>query len=176
MNDTLRRTLGANPWITRAARLAGLIVATALAGAILAGALPALLSGPSRGVAQAQSSLLPWTVGAFMLFALVRAALALRSVDHDLTHAPAGPFIVISALLDALFQLGLTSVVLLAPVAAFAAQPHAWSVAFAALGGLITGAVQRYLFNPHPRQSWVWLAGSALGWLITAVITGGGAT
>ncbi len=160
-------------WVTHALKLFALIVATYAIALVLAGFAPNIFERafewPRETFAPGTwgQSYLIW--GAFLLFALLRALLALRIVDHDARVQSIGAWVSQSVLSDFVFQIGLTSLVALMPLPFHLISERAWYVLFAAIGGLVTGFLQWYKFNPATQASQVWIYASGLAWALTTL-------
>jgi hypothetical protein len=161
-------------WVTHALKLVALIVTTYASALVLAGFAPNIFerafewpAGTFAPGTWAQSYLI-WAT--FLLFALLRALLALRIVDHDARVQSIGAWVGQSVLSDFVFQIGLTGLVALMPLPFHLISERAWYVLFAAIGGLVTGFLQWYKFNPATRASQVWIYASGLAWALTTLV------
>jgi hypothetical protein len=161
-------------WVVHALKLFALIVATYVGALVLAGFVPNVFQRafewPNTTFAPgtwAQSYLI-WAT--FLLFALFRALLALRIVDHDVRVQSIGDWVAQSVLSDFVFQIGLTGLVALMPLPFHLIGERAWYVLFATIGGLITGFLQWYKFNPATRPAQLWIYASGLAWALTTLV------
>lgn len=158
-------------WISYALTNAGLIALTFAINPFLAGLLPTIFSKAFEMPVTAFPNPVMFA-GTFVVFAIVRAALALRIIDHAVTVPSVGKWVLYSVLSDVGFQVVLSVLVPLMPLGFTTQSEFAWQFVCAALGGLMTGWLQWRMFQPSTRPQLVWVVASFLGWLLTYALLG----
>jgi len=177
MKSSAQRSLSDNAtaiadsaWIRRGLALAGLIVLTFVLGGVVAAILPIILSNALETPA-ATISLDVTTAAMFLLFSLLRALFAARLVDHELAQHALARWVARSIAVEFGVLYILASLVPLLPLPFSPAAERIWAMACALGGGLLVGFLQRQLFVPQARASVLWIAASALGWLLALALT-----
>lgn len=150
--------------------MSGLIVLTFVAGGVVAALLPLILANAFQ-VPAASISLDLTTAAMFLLFSLLRALLAARLVDHELTPHMIVRWVLRSVGVEFGVLFVLASLIPLLPLPFTPLTERLWAISCAVAGGIVVGLLQRQLFNPQPRASVLWVAASAIGWLLAIALT-----
>jgi hypothetical protein len=158
-------------WAGYALRNAGLIGLTFAINPFLAGLLPTIFAKAFEMPVSAFPNPVMFA-GTFFIFAIVRAALSLRLIDHVVTVPSVGKWVLFSVLSDVGFQVVLSVLVPLMPLGFSAQSELVWQFVCAALGGFVTGWLQWRMFQPQTKPQLVWVAASCLGWLVTYALLG----
>jgi hypothetical protein len=165
--------LRSREWLLYALKYMLLIAATFLIAPVLAGILPFIferafqMPAASFVSGSTLNNALIWIV--FLLFALLRALLALRIIDHAVRVPSIGRWVRRSVAADFVFQIGLTGLVPLMPLPFQFVGERTVVVLVALLGGIVTGLLQWLLFEPKSIPSRLWIGGAALGWFLTVL-------
>lgn len=158
-------------WTRRAILLSGLIVLTFVAGGVVAALLPLILANAFQVPAESISLDLT-TAAMFVLFSLLRALLAARLVDHELTPHVIARWVLLSVGVEFGVLFALASLVPLLPLPFITPlAERLWAMTCAVSGGVLVGVLQRRLFDPQPRASLLWVPASALDWLLAIGLT-----
>jgi hypothetical protein len=158
-------------WTRRALLLDGLIVLTFVAGGVVAAILPLILANAFQVPAESISLDLT-TAAMFLLFSLLRALLAARLVDHELTPNVIVRWVLLSVGVEFGVLFALASLIPLLPLPFITPlAERLWAMSCAVIGGILVGVLQRRLFDPQPRGSVLWVAASATGWLLAIALT-----
>jgi hypothetical protein len=156
-------------WLGYAGRNAVLIAWTFVASLLLASILPNIFAKAFQ-MPQAAFTGNPVFVGTFIVFALIRAGLSLRIVDHAVRVPSVGKWVGYSVLSDIVFQIVLSLLVPLMPLPFSKMTELVWQFACAGLGGLVTGWLQWRMFQPQTKPQLVWVIGAALAWTVTFAV------
>lgn len=153
-------------WLGYAARYAFLIAWTFVASVLLAGVLPSIFAQAFQMPAASFPEVV-MSAGTFVVFALIRAGLALRLVDHAVRVASVGKWVLFSVLSDTVFQLVLLRLLTLSPLAVSDTASVVVQFVSALIGSALTGWLQWRMFTPKTKSQLVWVAASVLAWTLT---------
>jgi hypothetical protein len=153
-------------WMGYAGRYAFLIVWTFVASVLLAGVLPSIFAQAFQ-MPVASFPEVAMSAGTFLVFALIRAGLALRIVDHVVRVPSVGKWVLFSVLSDAVFQFVLLRLLTLSPLAFSDTASVIVQFVSALIGSTLTGWLQWRMFTPKTKSQLVWVAASILAWLLT---------
>jgi hypothetical protein len=158
-------------WLEHGARYAVLIAWTFVASVVLAGFLPSIFS-QAFDMPVTSFPEVAMSAGTFMIFALIRAGLSLRIVDHVVRVSSVVKWVVFSVLSDALFQFVLLRLLPLSPLAFNDSASIVAQFASTAIGGVATGWLQWRMFAPKTKSQLVWVLSSVAAWTLMLAVLG----